>query len=105
MPLTVAQELKLLVVRNRWAFEELVYDQKMIEHNWHTSARVLNGSQEEQLFQLKKQQAIRLFRSANKMYRYLLRSHKTPKRVVSSLRELVYRQGTRRKTLWVKTGH
>jgi hypothetical protein len=99
MPLTIEQELKLIAVRNRWAYEELVYDQKMKEHNWHTSARVLTGDQEEHLFQMKRAQTLVLFRSLNRMLVYLLRSHKTPKQLLSSLRELVYRQGARRKTL------
>ena len=100
--LTVEQELKLLAVRSRWAYEELVYDQKMIEHNWHTSARVLNGDQEEQLFQMKKAQALVLFQSLNRMYKYLLCKHKTSKQLLLSLKDLVHNQGTRRKTLWLR---
>ena len=99
MPLSIKQELDLLFVRNRWAFEELVYDQKMKEHNWHTSCRVLTGDQEDRLFRMKQAQALALFRRGWRMYRYLLGFYKTPKRVLSSLKGLVYYQGTRRKTL------
>lgn len=101
MPLSIKQELDLLFVRNRWAFEELVYDQKMKEHNWHTSCRVLTGDQEEYLFQMKRAQSLVMFRRMDRMFTYLLRFHKTPKQLLSSLKDLVYRQGTRRKTLWL----
>ena len=99
--MTVEQQLKAIAVNHRWAYEELVYDQKMIEWNWHTSCRVLNGNQEEQLFQLKKTEALDLFQSLNLMYKYLLRRDKTAERVLRSLMTLVVNQRTRRKTLWL----
>lgn len=76
--MTANQELKRIARKHSWAFEEAVYDQKLIEANRIVSAGV------------------------NDCFQYLKEAYGSKREVLKMLGYLVIQQGTRRKSISAK---
>ena len=99
--LTTGEELKLIAVRDRWAFEELVYSEKMVEWNWCSTKTV--ESRTEDLFECYEQQVIETIKTVQGMFSYLKACYGDAEAVLRELRALLARQKDRRKTLCIQS--
>jgi hypothetical protein len=93
---TAAEELKAIAARHRWAFDELVYSEKMIE--WNQCCARTADFYEEDLFLNYEAQAVNLMQSVNAMFLYLRGCYGSGDAVLEALRALLLKQTERRKT-------
>lgn len=98
--ITPAQELKDIARHRRWAMEELVFDQKMIELNKMASDGPWAERWEYRVERHKVKEALVIMRGGPlAMYRYLLEEYGSQQKVLKALRHIVCTQRGRAKTL------
>lgn len=97
MYLKIEERLKYIATHYRWAYEDLVYSEKMID--WNRCCAQTVESREEDLFDNFEKQAVDLMTTVQGMFSYLQVCYGSSGAVLMELRALTAMQKERRKTL------